>query len=150
MKKSMLLAALAVLSVSGSAMALIEGPPHPISVAGCPSGLASFFFVGNVDGPIGVCSYYMDWQSPFIPAGSAPCYISEQKALGQTSCLGNRLSNVTTTVMSVPNCCSGFDNFGLLEPNVTLVLAESFVAPTLNGLAVFANFPFIPRPISIL
>ena len=150
MKKSMLLAALTVMSISGGAMAITEGAPRPISVAGCPSGIASFFYFANVDGPIGVCSYYMDWQSPFLPAGSAPCYINEQKALGQTSCLGNRLFNVTTTVLSVPNACSGFDNYGLFEPNVTLVLSESFVTPALNGLAVFSLFPFLPRPISIL
>jgi len=150
MKKSMLLAAFAVLSISGSAMALIEGPGRPISVAGCPAGIASFFFLNNVDGPTSVCRYFMDWQSPFLPAGSAPCLVDEQKALGQTSCLGNRMINVTTTVMSVINACAGFDNYGLLEPHVTLVLSESFVSPTLNGLAVFEMFPFLPRPISIL
>lgn len=149
MKKSMLLAALAVLSISGGAMAITEGAPRPISVAGFPSGIASFFFFANVDGPAGSCNYFMDWQSPFLPAGSAPCYVNELKALGQTSCLGNRLFNVTTTVLSVPGACQGFDNFGLIE-NVQLVLAESFVSPALNGLAVFSLFPFLPRPISIL
>ncbi len=150
MKKSMLLAALTVMSISSGAMALAEGVPHPISVAGMPAGIASFFFFANVDGPIGVCSYYMDWQSPFLPAGSAPCYVNEQKALGQTSCLGNRLFNVTTTVLSVPNACSGFDNYGLFEPNVTLVLSSSFIGPTLNGLAVFSLFPFLPRTFTAL
>ncbi len=149
MKNSMLLAALAVLSVSGSAMAITEGAPRPISVAGCPSGIASFFFVANVDGPAGACKYYMDWQSPFLPAGSAPCYVNELKALGQTSCLGNRMYNVTTAVLSQPGACTGFDQYGLIE-DVTLVLSESFVSPTLNGLAVFELFKFLPRPISIL
>jgi hypothetical protein len=149
MKKSMLLAALAVLSISGGAMAITEGAPRPISVAGCPAGIASFFFVANVDGPAGACKYYMDWQSPFLPAGSAPCYVNELKALGQTSCLGNRQFNVTTAVLSTPGACTGFDQFGLIE-DVQLVMSESFVSPTLNGLAVFVLFPFLPRPISIL
>lgn len=149
MKNSMLFAALAVLSISGSAMAITEGAPRPISVAGCPSGIASFFFVANVNGPAGACKYYMDWQSPFLPAGSAPCYVDELKALGQTSCLGNRQFNVTTAVLSTPGSCTGFDQYGLIE-DVQLVMSESFVSPTLNGLAIFTLFPFLPRPISIL
>ena len=149
MKNSMLFAALAVLSLSGSAMAITEGVPRPISVAGCPSGIASFFFVANVNGPAGSCEYYMDWQSPFLPAGSAPCYVNELKALGQTSCLGNRQYNVTTAVLTKPGCCTGFDQYGLIE-DVQLVMSESFVSPTLNGLAIFTLFPFLPRPISIL
>jgi hypothetical protein len=149
MKKSMLFAALAVLSISGSAMAIVEGAPRGISVAGCPAGVATFFFVANVDGPAGACRYFMDWQSPFFPAGSAPCFINELKSLNQTSCLLNRTRSVTTSVLSVPNLCAGFDEFGLPE-DVQLVLGESFVAPSLNGLAIFSLFPFIPRPISIL
>jgi hypothetical protein len=149
MKNSMLLAALAVLSISGSAMAITEGAPRPISVAGCPAGIATFFFFANVDGPAGACKYFMDWQSPFLPAGSAPCLVDELKALLQTSCLGNRLHNVTTAVLSKPGACTGFDQYGLIE-DVQLVMSESFVSPTLNGLAVFTLFPFLPRPISIL
>jgi hypothetical protein len=144
----MLFAALALLSISGSAMAITEGAPRPISVAGCPAGIASFFFVANVDGPAGACKYYMDWQSPFLPAGSAPCYVNELKAFGQTSCLANAHRNVTTTVLSAP-FCQGFDNYGLIE-DVQLVLSESYFGPTLNGLACFALFPFLPRPITFL
>ncbi len=150
MKKSMLLAALAVMSISGGAMAIQEGLPRGISVAGQPAGIASFYFVANFNGPAGYCSYYMDWQSPFPAAGSLPCYVNELKALGQTSCLGNRAFNVTTAVLSEPYACQGFDNYGLIE-DVQLVMSESYASgPTLNGLAIFKLFPFLPRPISIL
>jgi hypothetical protein len=148
MKKSMLLAALAVFSISGAAMALKEGVRHPVSVAGFPAGIASFFYYVNIDGPAGYCSYYMDWESPFLATGSVPCYVSEMKALGQTSCLFNAQRNVPTTVISAPYC-QGFDNYGLIE-DVQLVLAESFIGPTLNGLACFKLFPFLPRPITFL
>jgi hypothetical protein len=148
MKKSMLLAALAVFSISGGAMAITEGVRRPVSVAGFPAGIASFYYNINIDGPAGYCSYYVDWESPFLPTGSVPCYVNELKAFGQTSCLANAHRNVTTTVLSAP-FCQGFDNYGLIE-DVQLVLSESFVGPTLNGLACFALFPFLPRPITFL
>jgi hypothetical protein len=148
MKKAMLLASLAALTITGSAAALPEdGVGRAIFVAGQPSGIASFFFAANVDGPAGFCSYYMDWQSPFLPSGSAPCFLREQKAFGTTSCLANRLFFVTTTVTSGA-VCQGFDNFGLIE-NVNLVMTENNIAPVLSGLALFSLFPFLPRPIII-
>lgn len=148
MKRAMLFASLAVLSCSSVAFALTEGPPRPISVAGCPAGIASFFFAENIGGPAGVCSYYMDWQGPLLAAGSVPCYVTEQKALGQTSCLGNRLRDAPSSVLSVPGC-QGFDRFGL-PGDVSLVLGESPGIPTLNGVGLFATSPFLPQPISIL
>ena len=67
--------------------------------------------------------------------------------IGQTSCLFNRLSNLVTSVSSVPGCW-GFDQYGLVG-HVSLVLSESAVAPTLSGLAVFEAFPFLPQAITI-
>lgn len=147
MKKMMLFASLAAMSISSGAMAVTEGPPRAVVVAGRPAGVASFFFNGNVGGPAGACSYYMDWQGPFPPAGSAACFVTESKALGRTSCLGNRLFDAPTTVTSVPGC-QGFDEYGLIE-NVSLVLGESLVGAPISGLAVFSNFPFLPRSIII-
>ncbi len=148
MKRAMLLASLAVVAFSGVATALTEGPPRPITVAGSPSGVASFFFFGNLGGPAGTCSYYMDWHGPLALAGSVPCYVNEQKSLGQTSCLGNRTLNTVTTVMSAPDC-QGFDRFGI-PGEVKLVLGEGPGLAALNGIALFATSPFLPQPISIL
>ena len=145
--RAMQLASLAVLSFSSFAHALAEGPPRPISVSGSPAGIASFFLTANVGGPAGACAYYMDWQSPLLAAGSVPCYVNEQKALGQTSCLGNRLFDAPTVVTSVPGC-QGFDRFGL-PGDVVLTLGESPGGLTLNGVALFATSPFLPQPISI-
>ena len=148
MKTMMLVASLAAMSVSSGAMALTEGPPRAVAVSGSPAGVASFFLAGNLGGPIGgACSYYMDWQGPFPPAGSAACYVAETKALGATSCLGNRFSDVPTTLTSAPGC-QGFDQYGLLE-DVTLTLGESFTGAPISGLALFSQFPFLPQSIII-
>lgn len=148
MKKMMLFASLAAMSVSTGAMALTEGLPRKVAVAGAPAGVASFFFNGNGGGPFGACSYYMDWHGPFPAAGSAACEMIEAKAFGQTSCLGSRLSDAPTTLTSRRDC-QGFNEYGLIE-NVSLVLGESVVRGPISGFAVFAQFPFIPRSIVLL
>lgn len=137
-----------VLSFSGVAGALTEGPPRPITVSGSPAGVASFFFSSNLGGPAGACTYYMDWQGPLAITGSVPCYVTEQKVLGQTSCLGNRLRDTPSTVLSTEGC-QGFDRFGL-PGDVTLVLGEGPGVVGLNGVALFATSPFLPQAISIL
>lgn len=149
MKKIMILASLAALAISGNAMALTEGVPRAVIVAGEPAGVFTAFFTANVNGPSGSCLYDVDWLSPFAPAGSVMCQISEQKSLGHTSCLANRLSDFPSVVNSIPAACSGFDQFALPQ-DVQLVLGEGSVTPALNGLAIFSLFPFLPRPISIL
>ena len=140
--------ALVVLSFSGVASALTEGPPRPITVSGCPAGVASFFLSTNLGGPAGACSYYMDWQGPLAIAGSVPCYVTEQKVLGRTSCLGNRLLDTPSTLQSAAGC-QGFDRFGL-PGDVTLVLGEGPGVVGINGVALFATSPFLPQAISIL
>jgi hypothetical protein len=147
MNKIMLLASLAVLSISGSAMALTEGLGRQVHVAGQPAGTFTAFYRANVDGPVGTCLYDVDWASPFAPAGSVMCEICEQKVLGNTSCLTNRLFDFGTIVNSKAGCM-GFDQFGIPQ-FVHLTLGESKFGPSLSGLAVFAFFPFLARPIII-
>lgn len=154
MKKAVLLASLAVLSPSWSAMALQEGVRRSVSVAGTPAGVFTVFYVASVNGPHGSCLYDVDWESPFSAAGSVMCQIAEQKVLGHTSCLMNRMSpSFATLVKSVENTkarsCYGFDQYAIPQ-FVSLTLGEGLVAPTLNGLAVYQYFPYLPRPISIL
>ena len=153
MKKALLLASLAVLSSSWSALALQEGARRPVSVAGQPAGMITAFYVANVSGPLGKCLYDVDWESPFQAAGSVMCQIAEQKVLGHTSCLVNRSGPpFITIVKSVEDtkysACHGFDQYGIPQL-VSLMLGEGLVPPTLNGLAVYQYFPFFPRPISI-
>ena len=149
MKKSALFAALVSVSVSmsSSALALTEGALRSVDVAGERAGTVVFFYTRNFDGPTGSCGYAMFWRSPYPVARPAECVVRELKMIGQTSCLVNRLANVTTSVTSVLGCW-GFDQFGLVD-HVTLVLAERDVAPTLIGLAIFDAFPFLAEPITI-
>ena len=151
MKRALLLALLAILSLPGEAMALQEGARRQVLVAGSPAGSFTVFFTVNVPLPSGACLYDVDWESPYAPAGSVMCEVSEQKVLGHTSCLANRMGSFTTVVISTQSTvipCLGFDQYGLFQP-VTLILGESQFAPTLNGLGVFQLFPFLPRSINI-
>lgn len=152
MKKATLLASLAVLSLPGHAAALQEGLRRPVSVAGAPAGVITAFYVANISGPSGQCQYDLDWESPFQAAGSVMCQIIEQKVLGHTSCLANRASPFSTVVRTVESkeqpSCYGFDQYAIPQV-VRLTLGEGTATPTLNGLAVYQLFPFLPRPISI-
>lgn len=154
MQKAVLLASLAVLSPSWSAMALQEGVRRPASVAGQPAGVITAFYVANIGGPSGKCLYDIDWESPFKAAGSMMCQITEQKVLGHTSCMMNRNSgSFVTVVKSVGHTknptCYGFDQYAIPQI-VSLILGEGPFVPSLNGLAIYQYFPYLPRPISIL
>jgi hypothetical protein len=146
-KKIALLASLATISISSATLALTEGSPRAVTVSGCPAGTVTFFYLGNVDGPTGACAYSLRWESPLRGARPVSCRVRELKVLNQTSCLDNRLSNITTSVISVLGC-RGFDQLGL-PSHVKLVLAERDVAPTLFGVAVFTLWPFLPQAITI-
>jgi hypothetical protein len=151
MKRARLLALLAILSFPREALAIQEGARRQVLVAGAPAGIFTVFFTVNVPLPNGACLYDVDWESPYSPAGSVMCEVAEQKVLGHTSCLANRSTNFTTTLISTQNptrTCLGFDQYGLFQP-VTLILGESQFTPTLNGLGVFQLFPFLPRSINI-
>jgi hypothetical protein len=147
MRISALLAAFAIMSIAGVAPALTEGVSRRVTVAGEPAGTTIFVYFRNFDGPTGSCAYDMFWESPYAVARPAECVVRELKMIGQTSCLANRLVNVTTSVTSVLGCW-GFDQFGLVG-HVALVLGESDAGPTLTGIAVFEVFPFLPEPITI-
>ena len=147
MKKAMSLASLAVLAVTSGAMALTEGLPRQVRVAGSPAGTMTMFYTTNLPGPTSQCLYDVDWESPFQAAGSVLCEIGEQKVLGHTSCLANRRSNFPSIVQNRAGCM-GFDAAAFPQA-VWLLLGEGVISPALNGLAVFSLFPILPRPISI-
>lgn len=147
MNRSAFVAVLMSMSISSSALALTEGALRSVDVAGQRAGTVVFFYTRNFDGPTGSCGYDMFWESPYPVARPAKCVVRELKMIGQTSCLFNRLANVVTSVVSVVGCW-GFDQFGLVD-QVSLVLAERDVSPTLIGLAVFEAFPFLAEPITI-
>ena len=147
MKKLMLFASLAAVSISSAAPALTEGNPRAVTVSGYPAGTVRFTYLGSLDGPTGACVYTQRWESPLRGSQPALCSVRELKMLNQTSCLYNRLANITTSVVSVP-VCVGFSQFGL-PGHVKLVLAESDIPPTLRGIAVFTSSPFLPQAITI-
>jgi hypothetical protein len=147
MKKMMLFASLAILSVSSGALGLTEGPARAVVVGGRAVGIATFYVNGNIGGPFGGCSYYMDWQGPSILLGSAACIVKEAKTLGATSCLGNGRIETPTTLVSSRDC-EGFDQYGQIE-QVTFSLAGPFTGAPMTGVAVFSQFPFLPQSIII-
>jgi hypothetical protein len=147
MKKMMLLALLVSMSIPSAALALTEGVDRGVMISGSRAGTASFVYTRDFDGPTGFCAYSMFWASPYGAARPAEGAVRELKMLGQTSCLDNRLSNLVTSVTSVPGGW-GFDQYGLVG-HVSLVLGERDVAPTLTGLAVFEAFPFLAQAITI-
>ncbi|MFS8066717.1 MAG: hypothetical protein ACMG6S_10130 [Byssovorax sp.] len=135
------------MSISSPILALTEGDPRAVTISGQPAGTVTFVYLANVKGPTGSCAYRMRWESPLRGPQPAVCRVRELKLLGHTSCLANSLANITTSVVSVPICWA-FDQLGL--PNqVTLVLAESDIAPTLRGVVTFTSSPFLPQAIII-
>jgi hypothetical protein len=146
-KKIVLFASLAVMAISSAAPALTEGNPRAVTVSGYPAGTVKYSYRVNIDGPTGACAYTQLWETPLRVTQPALCVVRELKMLYQTSCLQNRLANITTSVISVPTCW-GFTQYGI-PSQVKLVLAESGAAPTLRGIAVFAFSPFLPQAITI-
>ncbi|WP_437601657.1 hypothetical protein WMF28_08755 [Sorangium sp. So ce590] len=95
MKKLMILASLAVMSISGSAMAIAPGP-HAITIEGAPSGTGTFMFIGPdganpVLAPSGTCAYNMLWSPPASLAGFGTrlCQVLEATTFTFPSCMGS-------------------------------------------------------------
>jgi len=133
MKKAMLLALLAAMSIPSAAMALTPGN-RAAFVSGLPAGRVFIVPFVNIDGPQSTCEYYVDWEGPLGPlGGSEPCRIREQKTLLNTSCRANAMTNFATIVNSVTGQCRGYDFQGI-PANVILMLATSQGSPTLAGI----------------
>jgi hypothetical protein len=159
MKKLTILASLALMSVSGSAMAIAPGP-HAVTIEGSPSGTATF---GNsvADGfnpvlaPNGTCFYNMSWAA----VGMMPrlCQVVEATTMTFPSCnsFGTVIGNETRNINSVMYAgdgftpiCNGFRGaiggfpaapFSFL----TMILGESAgPGPAATGIVHSFTFPF--------
>lgn len=146
MKKTMLLASLAAVLISGNAMALRANPnvDHRVLVAGQDAGSVRILPIGSTphpshpDAPFGFtfCQYLMRWSaSPFGPLGNAlPCVLNEQSTTTSLGCFFDKENNFSTLVFAGPNpkmgapasFCAGYDQFkiGYVRDHIELILSE--------------------------
>lgn len=136
MKKSLLIAtALAVSSISSSAMALDVARARVLQVDGTGLSLGALTFLPlGADGPF--CDYLANWYSPFNPNDVGLCVVQELRTNFAPSCIVNELVDITTVLTSRVDCV-GFNLKGEAFVGTSLVLTES--ACGLAGIAVFGD-----------
>jgi len=163
MKKAMLLASLAALSISGNAMALLADAnvDHAVIIDGLPSGSIRILALTSTPTPLGApfgaaaCSYLLRW-SPnafgAMPLGNAvPCLLNEKSNVQSFGCFFDSKRNFSTTAFAGPGdpilgtpFCAGYDQYNISHlGNVTLVLGE--VADPVIGLGFPLSQPG-PKP----
>ncbi|WP_437612932.1 hypothetical protein WMF20_10650 [Sorangium sp. So ce834] len=164
MKKFTILASLAVMSISGSAMAIAPGP-HAITIEGAPSGTGTFMFVAPdganpVLAPNGTCAYNLLWAPPASLAGFGTriCQVLEATTFTFPSCMGSLAvpGNITRNINSVMYAgdnftpiCNGFQGAVGGFPatpisNVIMILGESATGtPSAVGILQSLNFSFL-------
>lgn len=153
MKKLVLAAAaLATLSLSTPASALDTRFVREIRAVGLPVqpflGFAGFTALGA---DAQHCMYLMEWYNPFNPNMVELCVLAEQRTPMFPSCSGNALMDITSHISSGPGSqchtwCSGFDNLGIKQREVTILAGESQLSPTMEGVAIYplANHLLLP------
>jgi hypothetical protein len=165
MKKLALLVSTAVLSISGSAMAVAPVAGRTILIEGEFAGTAQFIgsrFLGpaaNVFFPRGSCAYTLFWTSPRVGGDTLPCTVLEARTTSFPSCTVNRTTDINSTMFAGDGFtafCSGFDADGFpFGPAVgtasaILILGESATGdPTLSGTFQDPRFPFFFESITI-
>lgn len=120
MKKLALLVSTAVLSISGSAMAVAPTAGRTILIEGRVAGTAQFSGRGlgpaaNVFFPRGSCVYTMFWTSPVAGRGTLPCTVLEARTMTFPSCTTNAMNDIDSTMYGGDGFtafCSGFDSAG--------------------------------------
>jgi hypothetical protein len=161
MKKLALLATAAVLSISGSAMAIDTGVTNrQILIEGQNAGTATFAFAfrstRTFDGllPLGSCVYSMRWTNPSIGGGALFCTVRESitstfhQCLSSLTTVGNTHRDINGTMFAgggFLTTCNGFRAANLPFFNGVLALGESRTAspasPSLVG-TIFTGFSF--------
>ncbi|WP_437946064.1 hypothetical protein WME98_35355 [Sorangium sp. So ce296] len=162
MKKFTILASLAVMSISGSAMAIAPGP-HAIAIEGSPSGTGTFMFVAPdganaVLAPNGTCAYNLLWAPPAsLPGfGTRLCQVLEATTFTFPNCMSSVTTpgNITRNINSVMYAgdgftpiCNGFRGAIAGFPaspfsNLTMILGESATGPSAVGIVHSFNFSF--------
>ncbi|WP_437674542.1 hypothetical protein [Sorangium sp. So ce131] len=155
MKKLTILASLAVLSMSGSAMAIAPTAGRQILIEGVPSGTGQFLFSG-IDGsdpvlaPNGTCVYNLIWTAPPPSTATRVCVVLEAVTMTFPNCMVNMTTDITSVMYAGDGftpICSGFR--GPFPPfpatafsNAIMVLGESQGTPSVNGIIQIPVFPF--------
>ena len=167
MKKLVILAALATMSISGSAMAVGTGNPRNIMINGMAAGTGTFTLI-NVNGlsdnllaPNGTCLYSMRWTTQ----GQADrfCTVRETKTRAPNApppanpCPSMDRNTTMFAGSGFNTNCSGFNQFGMAFgpqgggftfTSASLVLGESAVGvPSISG--TFRD-PFFPNIIEAM
>jgi hypothetical protein len=165
MKKLALLATVALVSISGSAMAIAPGA-RTIRIDGARSGTAQFqfAFTSGLNIPPflrgGNCAYFLRWSSPLLGGGTLTCGVRESVTTAFPFCAINQTRNIDGTMFAGPNFasnCSGFHPNGrpfgpqVFLPSAQLTLGEraSGGSPTLSGTFFDPSFPFTFQSITI-
>ncbi|WP_437791504.1 hypothetical protein ACSRUE_21515 [Sorangium sp. KYC3313] len=121
MKKLVILAALATMSISGSAMAVARGgPARAILIEGASAGTATFNAVINANGlsdnllaPNGTCLISMTWTNPNNAAQSRSCTVREVKTTTNPNCPNMDINTTMYAGSGFNTNCSGFNQFGM-------------------------------------
>ncbi|AUX30219.1 MULTISPECIES: hypothetical protein [Sorangium] len=148
MKKLMILASLAVMSISGSAMAVAPTAGRQIVIEGRPAGTAQFLPAGlgpaiNLLAPNGTCRSNMIWTSVNPVSGSLLCQTLETRTVTNPNCPA---ANITTTMYAGDGltACNGFDQNGFPFSAIFMALGESATAnPTFTGTILMNTMPFV-------
>lgn len=145
MKKSLFVAAaLAAVSISGSASALNTQMVRQIRSSGLQiaSSLGTVTFTA-LGASAESCVYLAEWESPFNPNDVALCVVRERRTPVQPSCINNAFQDITTFVSAGPGAlggdtsCSGFDTLGIGYQDISIQAGEYSTSPVLQGVAVF-------------
>jgi hypothetical protein len=159
MKKVTWLASLGAILISSNALALQQNlVPTRIQIGLAQDGLAQIVAVGARPpsaapgfAPFGTCNFLMYWSNGIMPVTCELAELISVPGPGAVGCLSN--VNFATTVAAGKSFahtnCSGFNQFGLLEPDVDLLLSENPAGnPRLIGTVVFKQT--MPYPIGIV
>ncbi|WP_437877661.1 hypothetical protein [Sorangium sp. So ce513] len=152
MKKLTILTSLALMSISGSAMA-VAPTPFDVLIDGFPAGAAQFVFVsagGSIPlvAPSGTCDYQL-LLTPTNPLiGPVVCEVLEARTVAFPSCVSNRTQNIDSIVAGGDGFsdCNVVDQFGFPagpdfgDASATLVVGESATG-ILSGILVIPTDP---------
>lgn len=148
MNKSMLLASVvAVLSISGGAMALEEGKEKDLKIPGFHGPNASLGTVIPVaagrDGNF--CLYTLLWESPYNRNDIVQCDIKEYRTVVDPSCIRNEERDFVTSILAggdFGTYCDGFNVKGEKREDVKLVWGEDYWG--INGVVIFdGSYPSV-------
>ena len=161
MKKLVIFAALATMSISGSAMAVDRNLPVPrnIFIENMPSGTANFDRLINANGlsdnllaPNGTCLIRMIWTNPNNPTQSRTCTVREVKTVTTNfTCPDADIDSAMYAGTGFNTNCSGFtpggDPFGpqgggFTTISASLVLGERVVLGGTRSIAGTIRVPF--------